>query len=107
MVKSKKKRNSLKIYLSDDERREIDAYAKRIGIKKVSNLIREAMLRLARDPSYDFIFDQGSLFRGDPNRIRVRQRLLEGLDQTLDILEDNNLMVIPSKLEKEDELHDG
>ena len=106
MEKSKKRRNSFKIYLSDDERKEIELYAKRTGFKKVSVLIREAMLRFARNPSYDFIFDQGSLFHEDAKRLFIRQKFLEGLDQTLDILEENNLL--DTSFQKEDgDLHDG
>lgn len=105
MKNSKKRRNSFKIYLSDDERREIEAYAQRIGFKKVSILIRNAILHLARDPSYDAIFDQGSLFKGDPARIIIRQKFLELLDETLDVLDDNNLLVISAT--KEEDPHDG
>lgn len=101
MNKNKKRRSSFKIYLSDDERREIDAYAKRIGFKKVSNLIRDAMLHLARDPSYDVIFDQGSLFKEEHNRTIIRQKFLEALDHTLDALDNNNLLTFPATDEED------
>ena len=101
MEKCKKKRDSFKIYLSEDERREIDAYANRVGFKKVSNLIRDAILYLARDPSYDFIFDKGSLFHEDLKRIHIRKKFLEAIDQALDIFEDNNLIV-----QEDGDLHD-
>lgn len=45
------------------------SYAKRIGFKKASHLIRDAVL----------------------------QKFLEALDQTLDVLDDNHLSVIPTE----------
>ncbi len=101
MEKCKKKRNSMKIYLSSDEREEIELYTKRMGYKKIGNLIRDAVLYLARNPAYDFIFDSGSLFKGDPNRLIIRQRFLKCLDETLDVLEESSI-VIP-KIQEEGE----
>ncbi len=102
MKKREKKRKGFKIYLSDEERREIDLYAERTGFKKIGDLIRVAILYLARDPSYDFILDKGSLFKEDPERIRIRQEFLACLDRVLDMLENNDLLP-PSLSEDEEE----
>lgn len=87
------KRKSLKIYLSDEERKIIDEYAKRIGYKKSGELVRETVLRLARDESLDFIHDDGSLLSEDPLHVRLRQLLMTRIEPVIDLIIDNRLVI--------------
>lgn len=105
MNKCDEKRKSLNVYFNADERTQIELLAKRVGYKKCGELIRIAMLKLANDPSLDFIFDDGSLLKQDPRRIKLRSILFANIDKTIDLIEQNHLL-IPGIYEDKEE-NDG
>lgn len=79
-------RKPIKVYFNTAEREAVENYAKRMGFKKTGELIRIAVLRLASDPSFDFIYEEGSLLDPDPMRTLLRQKLFSSFDSIIDQL---------------------
>lgn len=93
MNNCKKKRKCLNIYLTDNERSNIERCAKRLGYKRSGKMIRDAILILSNNPSLDFLFDPGSLLVEEPWRIEIRQKFLMSLDNVLDLIQSNDLSI--------------
>ena len=91
-MKKQKRKAYIRVYLTNGERKEIDDYVKRLGYRTGSSLMRDGILRLARNPEFDCIYDRGQLFQEDIKRILLKKKFLSTVDKVLDVLDDNDLL---------------
>ena len=74
-IKKEFRRKQGSLYLSEDEKDCIEKFAKSMG-RPAAQLIRDAILTIAKHPEYHYILNEKDLFNLDPKEVDLVQKLL-------------------------------